>query len=166
MNIADLVAETLIANGIDQLYCLPGVQNDGFFDAIFDRTDRITPIQTRHEQGAAYMATGAALATGRPQAFCVVPGPGFLNTTAALSTAYAVNAPVLALAGQIPLGAQGKGHGLLHEIPDQFGILERLPAMSRLHPAGRRLLMTVPGWKLPPMPCHHLIPTPLIRRRD
>ena len=130
MKIADLVAETLIANGIDQLYCLPGVQNDRFFDALFDRTDRITPIQTRHEQGAAYMATGAALATGRPQAFCVVPGPGFLNTTAALSTAYAVNAPVLALASQIPLGAQGKGHGLLHEIPDQFGILERLTKSS------------------------------------
>jgi len=130
MKIAELVAETLIANGIDQLYCLPGIQNDGFFDALFDRTDRITPIQTRHEQGAAYMATGAALATGRPQAFCVVPGPGFLNTTAALSTAWAVNAPVLALAGQIPLGAQGKGHGLLHEIPDQFGILERLTKSS------------------------------------
>ena len=130
MKIADLVAESLIANGIDQLYCLPGIQNDGFFDSLFDRTDRITPIQTRHEQGAAYMATGAALATGRPQAFCVVPGPGFLNTTAALSTALAVNAPVLALAGQIPLGAQGKGHGLLHEIPDQFGILERLTKSS------------------------------------
>ena len=130
MKIADLVAEMLIANGIDQLYCLPGIQNDGFFDALFDRTDRITPIQTRHEQGAAYMATGAALATGRPQAFCVVPGPGFLNATAALSTAYAVNAPVLALVGQIPLAAQGKGHGLLHEIPDQFGILERLTKSS------------------------------------
>ena len=130
MKIADLVAESLIVNGIDQLYCLPGIQNDGFFDSLFDRTDRITPIQTRHEQGAAYMATGAALATGHPQAFCVVPGPGFLNTTAALSTAWAVNAPVLALAGQIPLGAQGKGHGLLHEIPDQFGILERLTKSS------------------------------------
>ncbi|MEC8641442.1 MAG: thiamine pyrophosphate-dependent enzyme [Pseudomonadota bacterium] len=128
--IAELVVETLIANGISQLYCLPGVQNDGFFDRLFDHTDRITPIQTRHEQGAAYMATGASLATGQPQAFCVVPGPGFLNTTAALSTAWAVNAPVLALAGQIPLGAQGKGHGLLHEIPDQFGILERLTKSS------------------------------------
>ena len=130
MKIADLVAEMLIANGIDQLYCLPGIQNDGFFDALFDRTDWITPIQTRHEQGAAYMATGAALATGHPQAFCVVPGPGFLNATAALATAYAVNAPVLALVGQIPLAAQGKGHGLLHEIPDQFGILERLTKSS------------------------------------
>ena len=124
--IASLTVQALIANGIDQLYCLPGVQNDHFFNALFDHTDMITPIQTRHEQGAAYMATGAALATGEQQVYCVVPGPGFLNTTAALSTAYALNAPVVALVGQIPTGAQGKGHGLLHEIPDQIGILERL----------------------------------------
>ena len=124
--IATLAVKALIANGIDQLYCLPGVQNDHFFNALFDHTDMITPIQTRHEQGAAYMATGAALATGEPQVYCVVPGPGFLNTTAALSTAYALNAPVMALVGQIPTDAQGKGHGLLHEIPDQIGILERL----------------------------------------
>ena len=125
-NIATLTVKALIANGIDQLYCLPGVQNDNFFNALFDHTDMITPIQTRHEQGAAYMATGAALATGDAQVYCVVPGPGFLNTTAALSTAYALNAPVMALVGQIPTGAQGKGHGLLHEIPDQIGILETL----------------------------------------
>ena len=125
-SIANLAVRALIENGIDTLYCLPGVQNDGFFDALFDNTDHLTPIQARHEQGAAYMAMGAALATGTPQAFCVVPGPGFLNATAALSTAYAVNAPVLALVGQIPTGAQGKGHGLLHEIPDQFAILRQL----------------------------------------
>ena len=124
--VASLAVETLIANGIDQLYCLPGVQNDPFFDALYDRTDALNPVQTRHEQGAAYMALGAALATGRPQAYCVVPGPGFLNTTAALSTAWATNAPVLALAGQIPLGALGKGHGLLHEIPDQLGVMKSL----------------------------------------
>ena len=124
--VASLVVETLIANGIDQLYCLPGVQNDPFFDALYDRTDALNPVQTRHEQGAAYMALGAALATGRPQAYCVVPGPGFLNTTAALSTAWATNAPVLALAGQIPLAALGKGHGLLHEIPDQLGVMKSL----------------------------------------
>ena len=128
--IASLTVDALIQNGIDQLYCLPGVQNDNFFNALFDRTDQITPIHTRHEQGAAYMATGAALATASPQAYCVVPGPGFLNTTAALSTAYAVNAPVLALAGQIPLGAQGKEHGLLHEIPDQLSILSSLTKSS------------------------------------
>lgn len=129
-SVASLLVETLIANGMDQLYCLPGVQNDDFFDALYDRQDALAPIHSRHEQGAAYMALGAALATGKPQAFSIVPGPGFLNGTAALSTAYARNAPVLALIGQIPLGAIGKGFGLLHEIPDQLGILERLTKQS------------------------------------
>ena len=128
--VASLAVETLIAHGIDRLYCLPGVQNDHFFDALYDRTETLAPIHTRHEQGAAYMAMGAALATGRPQAYCVVPGPGFLNTTAALCTAYAVNAPVLALIGQVPLGAIGKGHGLLHEIPDQLGVMRGLTKQS------------------------------------
>ena len=44
--IASLAVKALVANGIDQLYCLPGVQNDQFFDALFDHTDAITPIQT------------------------------------------------------------------------------------------------------------------------
>ena len=48
------------------------------------------------------MALGAALATGKPQAYAVVPGPGLLNSSAALLTAYSMNAPVLALVGQIP----------------------------------------------------------------
>ena len=124
--VAELVVETLIENGIENLYCLPGVQNDDFFDALYDRQNRLRPIAARHEQGAAYMALGAALATGRPQAFAVVPGPGLLNASAALATAYAANAPVLALAGQIPLRAIGKGFGLLHELPDQLGILAGL----------------------------------------
>lgn len=129
-NVAELLVEKLIQNGIDQLYCLPGVQNDDFFNALYDRQNELSPIQTRHEQGAAYMALGAALATGKPQAFCVVPGPGFLNACAALSTAYALNAPLLAIVGQIPSGAVGKGFGLLHEIPDQFSILNGLTKHS------------------------------------
>ena len=59
-------------------------------------------VHTRHEQGAAYMALGAALATGKPQAYAVVPGPGLLNSVAALLTAYGMNAPVLALIGANP----------------------------------------------------------------
>ena len=53
------------------------------------RSDRLRVIHPRHEQTAAYMALGAALATGKPQAFCVVPGPGLLNAAAPLATAYA-----------------------------------------------------------------------------
>ena len=125
-NVAELAVEFLIQNGIDNLYCLPGVQNDPFFDALYDRRDVLRPIQARHEQGAAYMALGAALATGRPQAFCLVPGPGFLNGCAALCTAYALNAPVFALIGQIPSGAIGKQFGLLHEIEGQLDTLQSL----------------------------------------
>jgi acetolactate synthase I/II/III large subunit len=124
--VAALTVAALIDNGMRNLYCLPGVQNDPFFDALYDHTDRLQPVQARHEQGAAYMALGAALATGEPQAFCVVPGPGILNATAALATAYAVNAPVLALVGQIPSRTIGRGFGLLHEIPDQLGVLRGL----------------------------------------
>ena len=110
ITVGEIAVKTLMANNIDQLYCLPGVQNDDFFDVLYDNTKNIKPIHTRHEQGAAYMALGAAMATGKPQVFSIVPGPGFLNSTAALSTAYAVNAPVFALIGQIPLGAIGKGY--------------------------------------------------------
>ena len=124
--IAQMVARALIENGIHKLYCLPGVQNDPFFDAIFDQKDQLKPIHTRHEQAACYMALGAAMGKGLPQAYCVVPGPGFLNTTAALSTAYALNAPVLAIIGQNPIDSENQGHGLLHEIPKQLEILKTL----------------------------------------
>lgn len=127
---ADLAVATLLAHGIDTLYALPGVHNDHFFDAVFRAGDAIRTVHTRHEQGAAYMALGAALATNRPQPYAVVPGPGLLNTSAALLTAYSMNAPVLALIGQIPDGDIGKGLSHLHEIRDQAGIIARLVDFS------------------------------------
>ena len=56
----------------------------------------------------------------------MVPGPGVLNTAAALCTAYACNAPVLCLTGQIPSAAIGRGRGELHELPDQLATLRTL----------------------------------------
>lgn len=126
MTAADATVASLLAHGINTIYALPGVHNDHFFDALFKAGERVRVIHTRHEQGAAYMALGAALATDRPQAYVVVPGPGFLNTSAALLTAYSMNAPVLALIGQIPDADIGRGLGHLHEIKDQSGIIERL----------------------------------------
>jgi acetolactate synthase-1/2/3 large subunit len=72
------------------------------------------------------MALGHAMAMGKPSAYVVVPGPGFLNTTAALSTAYAANAPVLALTGQIQQAMIGRNVGQLHELPDQLLIMRGL----------------------------------------
>ena len=125
-NTAEALVEGLIANGIETLYALPGVQNDPFFDALYHAQNRLRVIHTRHEQGAAYMALGAALATGAPQGLCVVPGPGMLNAATALATAYSTNARVLALVGQIPLHAIGRMTGQLHEIVDQTGVLRTL----------------------------------------
>src|SRR5204863_8151587 len=102
MSTSEAIVASLIAHSLDTISALPGVQNDHLFDALFKAQDRIGTIHTRHEQGAAYMALGAALATGKPQTVAVVPGPGLLNASAALLTAYSMNAPVLALIGQIP----------------------------------------------------------------
>jgi acetolactate synthase-1/2/3 large subunit len=126
MTSAEAVVATLISHGIDTIYAVPGVQNDLLFDALFKASDRIRTVHTRHEQAAAYMALGAALATGRPQAYAVVPGPGLLNSSAALLTAYSMNAPVLALIGEIPDADIGRHLGQLHEIRDQAGIVARL----------------------------------------
>jgi acetolactate synthase I/II/III large subunit len=123
---AEATVGALIAHGIETVYALPGVHNDHLFDALFKAGDRVGTIHARHEQGAAYMALGAALATGRPQVYTVVPGPGLLNSAAALLTAYGMNAPVLALIGQIAQSAIGRGLGHLHEIRDQAGIISRL----------------------------------------
>lgn len=125
-NAAEISVETLIAHGIDVLYGVPGIHNDALFDALHAARDRIRTIHARHEQTTGYMALGAALATGRPQAFAAVPGPGILNASAALLTAYGMQAPVLALAGQIPSNAMERGHGHLHEIRDQLGLLRHV----------------------------------------
>src|SRR5260370_5153104 len=82
MTTAEATVGALIAHGIDTVYALPGVHNDPLFDALFKASERIRTIHTRHEQGAAYMALGAALATGKPQTYAVVPGPGLLNSSA------------------------------------------------------------------------------------
>ncbi len=126
MTTAEATVASLIAHGIDTMYALPGVHNDHLFDALFKASDAIRVVHSRHEQGAAYMALGAALATNKPQPYAVVPGPGLLNTSAALLTAYSMNAPVLALIGQIPDADIGRGLGHLHEIRDQAGIIARL----------------------------------------
>jgi acetolactate synthase I/II/III large subunit len=120
------LVEMLRRHGVDTIFALPGVQNDALFVAFYDTGEALRVVHTRHEQGAAYMAFGYARATGKVGVYAVVPGPGFLNTTAALSTAYATNTPVLCVSGQVQSDLIGRGFGLLHEIPDQLGMLRRL----------------------------------------
>lgn len=131
LSTAEATVETLLRHGLDTVYALPGLHNDPLFDAFYhaganSAEGRLRVIHPRHEQTAAYMALGAALATGKPQAFAVVPGPGLLNAGAALLTAYGMNAPVIGLIGQIPQADIDKGHGHLHEIHDQLGLMRHI----------------------------------------
>ena len=123
---AEATVETLLRHGIDTVYALPGLHQDPLFDAFYHAAGKLRVIHPRHEQTAGYMALGAALATGKPQAFAVVPGPGLLNAGAALLTAYGMNAPVIGLIGQIPQADIDKGHGHLHEIHDQLGLVRHI----------------------------------------
>jgi acetolactate synthase-1/2/3 large subunit len=116
----EALVESLIANGIDTVFGLPGAQLDPIFAAMHDRQDRIRLIHSRHEQGCAYMAYGYAEVSGRIGTLLVVPGPGLLNASAAIVTGYACNTPMLCLVGQGRSYLIGKGFGILHEIPDQF----------------------------------------------
>ncbi len=120
------LVQSLKSYGIDTIFGLPGVQLDNTFDALYDEQDDIRVINARHEQSTAYMAYGYAASTGKVGVYLVVPGPGLLNTTAALSTAYATNAPVLALSGQVDSHEINKGFGSLHEIPNQLEMISHL----------------------------------------
>jgi acetolactate synthase I/II/III large subunit len=123
------VVQSLCAHGTETLFGLPGIQSDWLYNALFD-IPRIRVIHTRHEQGAGYMALGHAIASGGVAVCNVVPGPGLLNASAALATAYALGARVLFLVGQIPLGQIGRGLGALHETPDQPGLLRSLTKLT------------------------------------
>ena len=133
----EAIVETLISHGVEIVFGLPGVQNDWLYNALYDSRDRIKVIHTRHEQGVAYMALGYTQATGLPAVFNVVPGPGLLNATAALATAYGLNARVFCLTGQIHSANIGKGKGDLHEIPHQDAVLRGLTKWNDIimHPA-------------------------------
>ena len=138
---AEAIIRTLLANGVDTVFGIPGVQTYSLFDALHKHQDRISTYVSRHEQGAAYMALGYAKSTGRIGVYCVVPGPGVLNTASALCTGH--NAPLLCIAGQVPSAYVGLGHGMLHELPDQLNTLRSLTKWAHRisHPAEAPLLV-------------------------
>jgi acetolactate synthase-1/2/3 large subunit len=123
---AEAIIKSLRANDVDTIFGLPGGQLDYLFDAIYKEGENIRLIHTRHEQGSAYMAYGYAKSTGKVGTCAVVPGPGLLNASAALCTAWANYAPVLCLSGQIASTGIGKGYGDLHEINDQLGMIRHI----------------------------------------
>src|SRR5438445_2539140 len=160
----EALAQQLVREGVRHVFGVPGVQLDYAVDGLAKLSERITYWNTRHEQATAYMADGYARTTGAIGVCMVVPGPGLLNALAGVATAYACSSRVLCIAGQIPSSTIGRGLGMLHEIPNQSGILGALTKWSRMatsptdvpglvHDAMRQLRSGLPqpvGLELPP----------------
>lgn len=125
------LAKSLIAEGVDTIFGLPGDQLMHALDALYDERDQIRYITTRHEQATTYMADGYARSGGRPGVAMVVPGVGVYNAAAGLATAYATCSPVLMIAGQVNRDGIGKGRGLLHDIHDQLEIVRPITKWAK-----------------------------------
>lgn len=113
-----LVAQ-LVREGGRVVFGVPGVQLYGVMAALRDEP-AVRFITTRHEQSTTYMADGYARASGEFGTALVVPGPGLLNASAGLSTAYSASSPVFLISGQVPKASLGRNVGVLHEVHDQL----------------------------------------------
>ena len=116
-----VLVESLIAEGIDLLFGIPGVGTLPVYDAFVDHPE-LRHIEVRHEQAAVFMADGYARASGRVGVAFTSNGPGALNTITAMSTANNDSVPVLHLVRENPPDVRRKGKGHFHDISDQFGI--------------------------------------------
>src|ERR1700685_625437 len=137
MTTGQAITASLIAHGVDTVFGIPGAHMYDFNDALAQRREALRFITTRHEQGAGYMAYGYAKSTGRPGIYTVVPGPGLLNSAAALCTAYGATAPVVCITGNIMSHLIGQGRGQLHEVVDQLALVRGLTKWAERidHPA-------------------------------
>ena len=125
MTTAHALVRSLVREGVEVVFGLPGVQIMDVYDAFYHEPG-IRLITTRHEQTAAYMADGYSRSTGKIGAALVVPGPGLLNAAAGIGTAYASSSPVLLLAGQVESYNIGKGAGAVHEVVDQLDVVKNI----------------------------------------
>ena len=114
---------SLVREGVEVIFGIPGVQMYGIITAIRDEPG-IRMITTRSEMSTTHMADGYARAGGRVGVALVVPGPGVYNAAGGLSTAYSVSSPVLLIAGQTPRETIGSDTGALHEVNDQMDIIK------------------------------------------
>ena len=107
---AEALVRSLVREGVEVIFGLPGVQIMQVFDALHGEPG-IRLVTVRHEQATTYMADGYARSTGKVGVGLVVPGPGALNATAGLGTAYATSSPVLLISGQMESYNLGKKRG-------------------------------------------------------
>src|ERR1700760_4994099 len=95
-----LIVDSLVAHGIDRVFCVPGESYLGLLDALYGRED-VDTVVCRHESGAGFMALADARLTGRPGVAIVSRGPGASNAAIAVHTAQQDGLPFILFVGQV-----------------------------------------------------------------
>jgi len=105
---AQIVWESLLREGVDVVFGLPGGATLPIYDALAKYNYPIRHVLVTHEQGASHMADGYGRATGRVGVCLATSGPGATNLTTGLATAYMDSSPVVAITGQVPTSLLGR----------------------------------------------------------
>ncbi|NOJ24781.1 acetolactate synthase 3 large subunit [Vibrio coralliilyticus] len=99
---AEMVVQSLIEEGVEQIFGYPGGSVLDIYDALHAKTDQIKHVLVRHEQAATHMADGYTRATGKPGVVLVCSGPGATNTVTGIATAYMDSIPMIVISGNVP----------------------------------------------------------------
>ncbi len=121
--VSDVMAETLVAWGVTDVFGMVGHSNLGIADALRRREEagELRFIGIRHEGAAAFAASAYGKLTGRPAACLTIAGPGATNLLTGLWDAHMDGAPVLALTGQVDAQVLGAGHFQEIDLQGAFG---------------------------------------------
>ena len=98
---ANLLVECLINQGVDKIYGVPGESYLSVLDALYDFSNKINFISTRHESAASFMAEAYGKLTGKVGICFVTRGPGATNASIGVHTAMQNSSPMILFIGQI-----------------------------------------------------------------
>ncbi|GIL77942.1 hypothetical protein Vretimale_6526 [Volvox reticuliferus] len=98
---ADILVQCLEREGVDSVFAYPGGASMEIHQAL-TRSDRITNVLCRHEQGEIFAAEGFAKASGRVGVCIATSGPGATNLVTGLADAMMDSIPLVAITGQVP----------------------------------------------------------------
>ncbi len=118
MKASDLFVKCLENEGVEYIFGIPGEENLDLMDSLL--SSDIKFIQTRHEQGAAFMADVYGRLSGRAGVCLATLGPGALNLVTAVADAQLDNAPLVAITGQSPLNLMHKESHQYVDIVEMF----------------------------------------------
>ena len=122
---ADLLVESLEAQGVKHIFGIPGAKIDRVFNRLRDSS--IETIVCRHEQNAAFIAGGIGRMTGKAGVVLVTSGPGVSNLATGLATATSEGDPVVAIGGAVAVENALKQ---IHQSMDQVALLRPVTKFS------------------------------------